>query len=114
MADLNKAELRRLAEAAMAGDWFKAGDLLCFDVKTGESHGLNVEDERFIASASPVAVLELITENERLQRNRDMWQGQVERQAAKLERLHQVVTGEFESKEAFIARVRAVLSGESA
>lgn len=60
MNELNKAELRRLAEAAMPGDWFKAGDLLCFDVKTGESHGLNVEDDRFIASASPAAVLSLL------------------------------------------------------
>lgn len=50
----------------------------------------------------------------RTERNRDMWKGQCERQAAKLERLRQVVTGEFESKEAFIARVRAVLNGEAA
>lgn len=60
MTNPNKAELRRLAEAAMPGDWFKAGNLLCFDVKTGESHGLNVEDDRFIASASPAAVLSLL------------------------------------------------------
>lgn len=60
--ELNKVELRRLAEAAMPGDWFKAGSLLCFDVKTGESHGLNVEDDRFIASASPAAVLSLLDE----------------------------------------------------
>lgn len=66
MADLNKAELRRLAEAAMAGDWFKAGDLLCFDVKTGESHGLNVEDDRFIAAATPVSVKYLLDECESL------------------------------------------------
>ena len=58
--ELNKAELRRLAEAAMPGDWFKAGNLLCFDVKTGESHGLNVEDDRFIAAANPAAVLSLL------------------------------------------------------
>jgi hypothetical protein len=60
MNELNKVELRSLAEAAMPGDWFKAGNLLCFDVKTGESHGLNVEDDRFIASASPAAVLSLL------------------------------------------------------
>lgn len=67
MNELNKAELRRLAEAAMPGDWFKAGNLLCFDVKTGESHGLNVEDDRFIASASPAAVLSLLDQCDRLQ-----------------------------------------------
>ena len=60
MNELNKAELRSLAEAAMPGDWFKAGNLLCFDVKTGESHGLNVEDDRFIAAANPAAVLSLL------------------------------------------------------
>lgn len=65
--ELNKAELRRLAEAAMPGEWFKAGNLLCFDVKTGESHGLNVEDDRFIASVSPGAVLSLLDECDRLQ-----------------------------------------------
>lgn len=67
MSELNKAELLRLAEAAMPGDWFKAGDLLCFDAKTGETHGLNVEDDRFIASASPDAVLSLLGECDRLQ-----------------------------------------------
>ena len=65
--ELNKAELRRLAEAAIPGDWFKAGNLLCFDVKTGESHGLNVEDDRFIASVSPAAVLSLLDECDSLQ-----------------------------------------------
>lgn len=67
MNELNKAELRRLAEAAMPGDWFKAGNLLCFDAKTGESHSLNVEDDRFIVSASPAAVLSLLDECDRLQ-----------------------------------------------
>ena len=37
-----------------------------------------------------------------------------ERQAAKLEQLNQIVTGDFESKEAFVARVRAVIRGEVA
>lgn len=62
MNDQDKAELRRLAEDAVAGEWFKAGDLLCFDQKTGESHGLNVEDDRFIATAKPAAVLSLLDE----------------------------------------------------
>lgn len=68
MTNQNKAELRRLAEAATAGEWFKAGDLLCFDEKTGESHGLNVEDERFIAAGSPAAILSLLDECDSLER----------------------------------------------
>lgn len=50
----------------MAGDWFKAGDLLCFDMKTGESHGLNADDDRFIAAANPAAALSLLNECESL------------------------------------------------
>ncbi len=69
--ELNKAELRMLAETAMPGDWFKAGNLLCFDVKTGESHGLNVEDDRFIASASPAAVLSLLDQCDKAEAERD-------------------------------------------
>lgn len=64
MGEVNKEELRRLAEAAKIGDWFKAGDLLWFDGKTGESHGLNVEDDRFIAAANPATVLALLDELE--------------------------------------------------
>ena len=71
MNELNKAELRMLAEAAMPGDWFKAGNLLCFDAKTGESHGLNVEDDRFIASASPAAVLSLLDQCDKAEAERD-------------------------------------------
>ena len=71
MNELNKAELRMLAEAAMTGEWFKAGNLLCFDVKTGESHGLNVEDDRFIASASPAAVLSLLDQCDKVEAERD-------------------------------------------
>lgn len=70
MTNPNKAELRRLAEAAMAGDWFKAGDLLCFDMKTGESHGLNADDDRFIAAANPAAVLSLLDECEKSESER--------------------------------------------
>lgn len=70
-ADLSGAALRRLAEAAMPGDWFKAGNLLCFDVKTGESHGLNVEDDRFIASSSPAAVLSLLDQCDKAEAERD-------------------------------------------
>ena len=66
-----------------------------------------------IGQAIDAAIAEC-EDRRRTERNRDMWKGQCDRQAAKLERLHQVVTGEFESKDAFIARVRAVLNGESA
>lgn len=65
MTNPNKAELRRLAEAATGGEWFNAGDLLWFDEKTGESHGLNVEDDRFIAAANPAAILALLGENDK-------------------------------------------------
>ena len=66
-----------------------------------------------IGQAIDAAIAEC-EDRRRTERNRDMWKGQCERQAAKLERLHQVVTGDFETKEAFIARVRAVLNGEAA
>ena len=90
MNELNKVELRRLAEAAMPGDWFKAGNLLCFDVKSGESHGLNVEDDRFIASASPAAVLSLLDECDKAEAERDAALAELEacrRDADRLDRL---------------------------
>lgn len=59
---VDKQELRRLAEAAIPDDWFKGGDLRYSDDKTGEVHGLNVEDERFIAAANPAAILSLLDE----------------------------------------------------
>lgn len=66
MDKVNKQELRRLAEAAIAGDWFDGGDLRYSDDKTGEVHGLNVEDERFISAANPAAILSLLDENKRI------------------------------------------------
>lgn len=90
MNELNKAELRMLAEAAMPGDWFKAGNLLCFDVKTGESHGLNVEDDRFIASASPAAVLSLLDQCDKTEAERDAALAELEacrKDADRLDRL---------------------------
>lgn len=41
-----------------------------------------------IVAAQPAAVLALIEELERTQRNRDMWKGQSERQADELRRIH--------------------------
>lgn len=60
------------------------------------------------------SVIDECEDRRRTERNRDMWKGQCERQAAKLEQLNQIVTGDFESKEAFVARVRAVIRGEVA
>ncbi|MDG9784947.1 hypothetical protein [Metapseudomonas otitidis] len=66
MAYADKAELRRLAEACAYGDWFETGDLMHFDGKTGETHGLNAEDERLIAAATPARILALLNECESL------------------------------------------------
>lgn len=44
----------------------------------------NVRYIAFRQEATPAKVLELIAENERLERNRDMWKGQVELQAEEL------------------------------
>lgn len=63
MAEVNKEELRRLAEACVCGDWFKSGDLRHFDDKTGDAHGLNAEDDRLIAAADPRRILSLLDEN---------------------------------------------------
>lgn len=66
-----------------------------------------------IGQAIDAAIAEC-EDRRRIERNRDMWKGQCERQAAKLEQLTQIVTGDFEAKEAFIARVRAALNWEAA
>lgn len=66
MAYADKAELRRLAESCAYGDWFETGDLMHFDGKTGETHGLNVEDERLIVAATPARILALLNECESL------------------------------------------------
>ncbi|WP_191058544.1 hypothetical protein [Geminicoccus harenae] len=56
---------------------------------------LNIEAMKAAARApdrnpppDPAAVLALIEELERTQRNRDMWKGQCERQADELRRIH--------------------------
>ncbi|MDG9927434.1 MULTISPECIES: ead/Ea22-like family protein [unclassified Pseudomonas] len=67
MTDLNKQELRRLAEKATPlVDWYKPGDLRYDDSKTGEVHGLHHDDDSFIAAAGPAAILSLLDEIDRL------------------------------------------------
>lgn len=65
--DTNKMlDLKALAEAAGSDEWYAAGDLRYCDDKTGETHGLHHDDGRFIAAASPAAILALLAEIERL------------------------------------------------
>ena len=66
--DTNKMlDLKALAEAAGSDEWYAAGDLRYCDDKTGETHGLHHDDGRFIAAASPAAILALLAEIERLE-----------------------------------------------
>lgn len=76
--DTNKMrELKELAEAAGSYEWYAAGDLRYCDDKTGETHGLHHDDGRFIAAASPAAILALLAEIERLKaENEDYKSGQ--------------------------------------
>ena len=68
MTDLNKVELRRLAEmASPAYEWYAPGDLRYADDKTGEVHGLDHDDDSFIAAAGPATILSLLDELEALQ-----------------------------------------------
>ena len=72
---MDTTELKKLAEAAQ-DNW------------PGSKIFERPECERFIDSARPDVILALIADNERLANNRDMWKGQSERQAERLERLH--------------------------
>ena len=76
--DTNKMrDLKALAEAAGSDEWYAAGDLRYCDDKTGETHGLHHDDGRFIAAASPAAILALLAEIERLKaENEDYKSGQ--------------------------------------
>ncbi|WHL28112.1 hypothetical protein QJS63_28540 [Pseudomonas juntendi] len=68
LMDTNKMlDLKALAEAAGSDEWYAAGDLRYCDDKTGETHGLHHDDGRFIAAASPAAILALLAEIERLE-----------------------------------------------
>lgn len=63
MTDLNKQELRRLAEmASPAYEWYAPCDLRYADDKTGEVHGLDHDDDSFIAAAGPATILSLLDE----------------------------------------------------
>lgn len=64
MADIEK--LKALAEKAGPGSWYEAGELRYHCSRSGDTHGLHHDEDRFIAAASPAAVLELIAEVERL------------------------------------------------
>lgn len=65
---IDKAKLKALAEAALIGNWFEAGDIRYCDDKTGEIHGLHHDDSRLIAAASPQTILALLAEIDRLER----------------------------------------------
>lgn len=70
MTDLNKQELRRLAEmASPAYEWYAPCDLRYADDKTGEVHGLNHDDDSFISAANPAAILSLLGEVEALRKD---------------------------------------------
>lgn len=96
-------ELKCAAEAAPSGPWVAENDSLYFKYDGYTRHlmdadaGHDVEDEayylalNFIAAANPAAVLALIAENERLERNRDMWKGQVDRQCETIEGLRKAL-----------------------
>ena len=64
MADIEK--LKALAEKAGSGNWYEAGELRYHCSRSGDTHGLHHDEDRFIAAATPDAVLELIAEVERL------------------------------------------------
>lgn len=66
--NVDKANLKALAEASGLDQWYSAGDLRYCDDKTGEIHGLHHDDSRFIAAASPAMVLALLAEIDRLDR----------------------------------------------
>ncbi|WP_281690777.1 ead/Ea22-like family protein [Pseudomonas sp. PARCl1] len=68
---IDKEKLKALAEASGSDEWYAAGDLRYCDDKTGETHGLHHDDGRFIAAASPAAILALLAEIERLTKFED-------------------------------------------
>lgn len=61
---IDKAKLKALAEASLAGEWYEAGDLRYDDRKTGDIHGLHHDDDRFIGATSPATILALLAEIE--------------------------------------------------
>lgn len=89
-------ELKRLAEEVLS-------------IEAAEDRSISAAYDAYESAASPAAILELIAENERLERNRDMWKGQVERQSRVLTRISQLCTAQHESKEAFARRVQSVI-----
>lgn len=91
-------ELRELAEKAASGVWYEPGDLLCHDNRSGETHGLHHDDDRYLAAASPVTVLALLDEIEALQveceeLKRALSESQANDRQAMAYACHRVLTG---------------------
>ena len=94
MTDEQRAELKRLAEAATSGPWSSMGE---FDtqhvVRAGKQmvcntlHGNDEVNALYIAAANPVAVLDLLREHEEDQGVVAVWRGRTERAEAQTERL---------------------------
>jgi hypothetical protein len=73
MTDEQRAEFKRLSEAATPGAWRHWGEFDTQHVVKAPSqmicntlHGNDEANARFIAAAHPAAVLDLLAENERL------------------------------------------------
>ena len=75
MSELKEKALASIAEVE---EWKAAGE---------NWPQCNVRYIAFRQEATPAKVLELIAENERLERNRDMWKSQVEQQRNMIESL---------------------------
>lgn len=103
--NVDKANLKALAEASGLDQWYSAGDLRYCDDKTGEIHGLHHDDSRFIAAASPATILALLAEIERLKRALQEEEGRSNMSS----RAHRVVSHKRESVE----RERDQLKAES-
>ena len=88
MTDLNKQELRRLAErASPAYEWYAPCDLRYADDKTGEVHGLNHDDDSFISAANPAAILSLLDEVDSARSTSQYWKDEHLAANAEIERL---------------------------
>ncbi len=86
MTDLNKQELRRLAEmASPAYEWYAPCDLRYADDKTGEVHGLNHDDDSFISAANPAAILSLLDEVEALRKEAERYRDALAHVAAQVD-----------------------------
>lgn len=62
MADIDKQDLRKLAESQAQEPWFKQGQVRYHCKRTGEAHRIHHDDDAFIVAASPATVLALLDE----------------------------------------------------